>query len=202
MSKSTTKKSDHDDDEDFDDVLDAPIEPQGTLVELERWVAWRAQLAVLCAELCGCVAFAVDRGDEDVDGDACSIGLVGIAEDAKATRRVYKRMERTVRRKIESECHGQSVAWTSRWAAALIEHLAEEIEGEADDALSRAYRQRAGGGTSIVWEEEGDPEDRAAAARAWLDREWGCDELVVVPEPSPEGVIDLAAFAARQRGAL
>ena len=179
-----------------EDQLEAPIEPQGQLVALDTWVPWRAQLALACAESCGAVVYVDDSADPD--GDGVVLELVGVAEDAQATRRIYRRLERVVMRAIKRACAGRSVEWIARWAAEHVDRLREDIDIEADAALARAYRQKVGGGVSVVWEEEDEPEDRAALARTWLADELGIDEIAVVPEPAHPGVVDMAAFAARQ----
>ncbi|HEY5658344.1 MAG TPA: hypothetical protein VIY27_11210 [Myxococcota bacterium] len=184
---------------DQDDPLDAPIEPQGVLVRLAKWVAWQAQLALACAEACGCVVYLDDQEDETAE--ATVLELVGVAEDAEATRRVWRRMLRSVKRTLGKECAGRSDEWTERWAAEHVGKLDDDIEHEADKALERAYRSKLGKGASLVFDEEGEPADRAAAARAWLQEELALDEIAVVPTSPASAdrkVVDLAAYAARR----
>ncbi len=191
---------DAEDGEDEVDPTEAVIGTQGVLLTLDPWVPWRALLAQTCAEACGCVVYANDLGSEDEGGVA--LQLVGVPEDAKAAQRCFKRMLKSVERTLKRECEGgRSEEWVERWASAHVEELDADIDDEADRALLRAYRG-TGSGMAIVWDEEGEPEERAEAARAWLRQaDIGLDELLVVPAPPAAGVVDLASYAGRRTAA-
>ena len=180
--------------EEDDEQLD-PEQPelgvQGTLAELADWSPWRAQLAVACAYACGCAVFV-----EDDDAQPIRLQIVGIHEDAEALRLTYRRMERRVKRAVIKACADKRPEWRATWAAAHNETVEHDINEVADTSLERAYRDHEEG-VGLVFEEEGDPEDRAAAATAWMPENLATDALTVVPQAPPREVVNLAAFAGR-----
>lgn len=183
-----------------DDPLEAPIERQGTLCTLERYEPHHGQLALLCAEACGCTVFVEDSADPT--GQGASIELVGTIEDAEAARRTYRKARKLVERAANRACRSRSAEWRARWMAEHIEQRRDDVERLADQALAKSYREKAPKGVTLVWDDpetDTDPEDRAEQARAWMHREMGCDQLAVLPPALPESVVDLAAFAARSR---
>lgn len=181
-------------DDDEEEVAADELDPlagelgEHELAKLATWSAWRAQLAVEVAEACGCAVYA--------DDDPTRLVLVGLAEDAEACKRTYRRVERVLMRRSLRECAGKAEAWRERWLAGRIETMADEIEGISDLCLERAWRCHDGG-TSVVFEPEHDVEVRAERARAWIAAHLAVDQLAVVPDAPPQGVVDMAAFAAR-----
>jgi hypothetical protein len=95
------------------------------------------------------------------------------------------------------DCADKSPAWRARWLVAHIDELDDDIDEVADLSLERAYSDRSKGVT-VLFDPEGDPTDRADAAKAWMAEHLDADQLTVVPEPAPREVVDMAAFAARR----
>ncbi len=174
--------------------LDYAIGEQGVLYERADWSAWRAQLALACAEACGCAVFA----DDGPAGVTVRLRVVGTPEDAGALRATYRRMERRVKRAALQACGSKSPEWRARWVTAHVDGLGDEIDEVADDSLDHMYRAAAGAGITLVFDPEDDPTDRADLARAWMAEHLGCDQLTVVPESAAPEVVDMAAFAARR----